>query len=95
MISPLLMTGVTMDQIADELRQAYKANKEILDHFKEDYAKKENPLFQDFVEELLFVKRNVAGVIPADQEQFNRLLDRLFQLVRDSSNNEFALQAAV
>ena len=69
-----------MEDIADELREAYAANKEVLDNFKEEYTMKDNPLFLDFVDELMFVKRNVARVVPASQEQFSRLLIKLFKL---------------
>ena len=74
------IAGVTMEDIADELREAYAANKEVLDNFKEEYTMKDNPLFLDFVDELMFVKRNVARVVPASQEQFSRLLIKLFKL---------------
>ena len=72
-------SGVTLDDIANELREAYANNEKVLECYKEEYTRSDNRLFFDFVQELVFVKRNVSNVIPTDEAQFSRLLMKLLQ----------------
>ena len=74
-----MLPGVTIDDIADELREAYANNQNVLECYKEEYTSKDNPLFSDFVQELLFVKRNISNVVPTDEVQFHRLLMKLLE----------------
>ena len=74
-----LISGIGVKEIVNELQEAYVANKDVLDNFKEQYTQDGNLLFVEFVEEMMFIKRNTSSLTPTTQEQYRRLLDRFLR----------------